>query len=440
MRQLLQIELNEFDPEFLRRSAEELGLTTLLEVLGWQHSHTDTDDETEHQGLDPWVQWVNVHTGQPSAAHGVKRLGDTRGQTREQSWHRVADAGGTFAVWGAMNAPLHGTESCAAFMPDPWCYGERAHPESLNDLLALPRYMSRNYLDASWRGKLGGFARFLRYYAHPGRWGRLLAFSRFAVPSLFRYGAGVHTLTTLLDYLSALEFAAVRERERPTYSVIFLNHIAHLQHQFWQGRSHIHPQMRLGLETCERALARILATRGDGEAVLVLNGLRQGNVEGEGQCVYRQLNPQRFFVWCLSGAQFTLHQNMTNDATLVFATRGELLEAKARLESLRMDGAPLLYVEDLGGSRLFAQLDVHHRVDDDAAIAGGGLHAPFADHFALICERTGAHLQEGDVFADGIEVPARLGNHEVADLAVAYVTEARTASETFRAAAPLAAA
>ena len=46
-----------------------------------------------------------------------------------------------------MNAPLGSVKECCFFMPDPWSFDEVAFPKYLNDLLALPRYAARNYLD-----------------------------------------------------------------------------------------------------------------------------------------------------------------------------------------------------------------------------------------------------------------------------------------------------
>ena len=72
---MLIIELNEFDPVFLREEAKKLNLQNILYFLNLNHSETFTNEKKEHQGLDPWVQWVSIHTGKPLSQHKVKRLG-----------------------------------------------------------------------------------------------------------------------------------------------------------------------------------------------------------------------------------------------------------------------------------------------------------------------------------------------------------------------------
>ena len=40
------------------------------------HNHQcPYDFKKEHHGLDPWVQWVSIHTGKPSSEHKILELG-----------------------------------------------------------------------------------------------------------------------------------------------------------------------------------------------------------------------------------------------------------------------------------------------------------------------------------------------------------------------------
>ena len=417
---LLQVELNEFDPAFVRKHAERLDLHNLITVLQFQHSETTTDDDTEHQGLDPWVQWVNIHTGNPSATHGVKRLGETRRQVASevQIWEALASQGNRWVAWGVMNAPGGNREGCEAFMPDPWSFEEDAFPPRLNDLLALPRYMARNYTESRKSEIARNFMRFVRSYASPAHWPVILKFSRSAAGSFAKYGVSLHTLTTLLDYLGALEFVRVRNREQPEFSVIFLNHIAHLQHQFWLPGEDLHPEMELGLRVADMIMGMLLESRREGEAMVVLNGLRQKNVSGQGVHVYRQINPERAMATLIgdpkAAGSYTVEQLMTNDAHLRFtssddADRAERLLSHSALE----DKEPIFYVERLSPTDVFCQVATERGVAKDALWSNAFAQGKFFDVFETVCERTGAHLQEGDVFADGIPMPDQMKNHEI---------------------------
>jgi hypothetical protein len=102
---LLLIELNEFNPQYLERMAKQLNLLNVAKIFSMFKAETNTADLVEHQGLDPWVQWVGVHCGKPTTEHGIRRLGATRTQTSHQIWHLLAQHGYTWGVWGGHECP-----------------------------------------------------------------------------------------------------------------------------------------------------------------------------------------------------------------------------------------------------------------------------------------------------------------------------------------------
>jgi hypothetical protein len=412
------IELNEIDPEFLRSASARLGLRNLPRLLALPHARTTTDDAQEHHGLDPWVQWVGVHSGVPSSVHRVIRLGVTSSQG-PQLWHALARAGYTWGVWGAMNAPLGDTRGCAFFMPDPWSYDEDAYPKALNDVLALPRYVSKNYLDVDRGAAVRRALQLVRYMLRPANLGTSARFAAAAVRSVLKTGPNVHTFTTLLDYLSTLIFVQLRRRDRPDFSLIFLNHIAHLQHQFWLAGDRIHPEMELGLRLCDAMIGKLMDDRAPGEALLLMNAFKQGNVAEAGMYGYRQHNPVEAMA-SLGIAGARVEQCMTNDAHLLFDRADEADRAERILTECRLsDGTKPFDVERLGPTSVFYQIDFHHGIPAGARIRSGERDIAFEAMF-MVAVRTGAHVAEGDVFSDGIDVPPNLHNHEIFDVVLRH--------------------
>lgn len=414
-RPLLVVELNEFDPEHLLSGSRRLGLRAAERWLSLPRSRTTTEDEREHHGLDPWVQWVGIHGGMPASSHGIRRLGVTRAQNWPQVWHVLAGAGLTWGAWGPMNAPRGDATGCAFFMPDPWSFDETAHPPEFDDALALPRYAARNYLDLDRQEVLAGGLRMLRFLARAENLGVSTRFAADLARGVAAAGPSIHAFTTLLDLLSARLFVALRQRTRPDFSLIFLNHIAHLQHQFWERGGRIHPEMELGLRVADRILDILWKARRPGEALLLLNGMRQGNVAGEGYVCYRQVNPQ-LLVRSLGVGAARVEQCMTSDGQLVLDDAAAADEAERILAGARLDdGRPLFFVERLAPDRVFYQIEIDRPVAPGTSILSGATTLKFDEHVARVCDRTGAHLQEGDLFADGVAVPPSLLNHEVFD-------------------------
>jgi hypothetical protein len=410
---LLLVELNEFNPDYLRHMAEVMDLTSVRQLLGFQHARTTTNDLVEHQGLDPWVQWVGVHSGKPSEQHRIKRLGVTRTQTFPQIWNAIADRGYSWGVWGVMNAPRGSASGGQFFMPDPWSFDERAYPEELNDLLALPRHAATNYLDVNYRSAFVGLLRLARFLAPPSHWPLLARFMTKTVRGVMVSGINVHTFATLLDYLSVLYFVRLRKAGQPDLSVIFLNVIAHLQHQFWSDGDRPHPEMKLGLEVLDAILGLLFASRSTDESILVMNGLTQENVAEKDFYVYRQTNPQAA-IEMLGIERGRVEQCMTHDAHVLFdnSEDADLAERQLR-RCVLSDGHDAFYVEREGPIRVFYQLAFKHRVAADTSLVCDNYSQPFSEVFQLVCKRTGAHIPHGDVFFDRISLPDELPNHEV---------------------------
>jgi hypothetical protein len=241
----------------------------------------------------------------------------------------------------------------------------------------------------------------------------LCRFTLLATKSLLATGVNIHTFTTLLDYLSVLYFIRLRRKYRPNLSIIFLNHIAHLQHQFWTQGDDPNPELKLGLELCNAMLSLLLVDREPQESLVLMNGLKQKNVAGQGFYVYRQRNPQQA-IEALGVRGGRVEQNMTHDATIIFEDAAECRKAARLLQECRLsDGHKTFFVEQQESDRVFYQLAFEHNVAFDTTITCGSYSQPFYDVFQLICERTGAHVPEGDMFCDGIDLPTELKNHEI---------------------------
>ena len=422
----MMIELNEFNADYLLEMSKHLKLSNLQRVFSYHHSTTTTADLVEHQGLDPWVQWVGIHCGAPTSVHGIRRLGNTRVQTLPQIWHVIAAHGYTWGTWGLMNAPFGNPRGCCFFMPDPWSFDEVAWPTNLNHLLALPRYVAKNYLELDLKRAFTAALRTALFFAPPGYWPVLRQFGKQCLHAAVGTGINLHTLTTLLDYLGVLCFAHMRSKQRPNLSIIFLNHFAHLQHQFWHVGGALHPEMKLGLVLSDAMLGLLLANKGNNEAVLLMNGLKQRNVAGQGNFVYRQRNPQGA-IEAMGIRRGRVEQCMTHDANILFNDSKDADKAYDILDQCRLsDGHKVFYVERQAPLRVFYQLLVEHRVAPGITIAAGNCSQPFDAIFQLVCERTGAHVPEGDIYANGIDLPATIQNHKVFGFVSDYFTNSCT--------------
>lgn len=420
MRRLTLIALNEFNDAFMREAAGRLRLDNLLRVAGFARARTMSEDRIEHQGLDPWAQWVSVHTGRPLADHGVRRLGDVEDLACPQLWESLSARGISSGIWGAMNARRGSAELCRFFFPDPWTFCESAYPATLNPLLRLPRYMAKNYMEPSWSSLLSEGLRTAGYFLAPARWPTTAALAGATAKQAFGHGLDTHIFTLLFEYAGTLEFIRLRRRVRPQFSFIFINSLAHAQHHFWQPGSDLHPTMRETLRLVDRMLGLVLDDLDDSEALIVASGLTQDNVAGQGRYVYRQSDPARF-VRALGLAPLRVEQCMTNDGHLLFAEASQAAAAATTLREVRLEGEPLLDVDlKQGAASVFYQIPLERKVAPDAMVTANGSRLRFGDLIEPICERSGAHSPHGTAYAHGLDLPEELPNHHLHDAVLDY--------------------
>lgn len=415
-RRLMLIELNEFSVDLFQQGVRELSLPHVERLLSMSHATTRTDDQIEHRGLDPWVQWVSVHTGLPSSVHKVIHLGDAPAKLGcQQLWETLSACGVSSGVWGAMNATRGNASQCQFFLPDPWTFMEKAYPPRLNDLLALPRYYSKNYLDVSIAQFVRNTMRLVRYVFGSSAIAKLLAHSPFLLAGMARTGLTNAFLFSAFDLFSAALFIAKRRKHSPQLSLIFLNSIAHLQHHRWEKGATLSRDLAFGLRTIDRVLGMLFADLAPGEALVVMNALTQKNIVGEKPRIcYRQINPQAFLHG--TGLAFqTVEQLMTNDAHVFFSSRVERDAAATALSAVKLDDQPFFHVEPSPEDecKLFFQIDFWEEVESGRKLQVNGRTIEFDSNFEAIVARTGAHVNHGNVFYAGVKFPSSLYNHEV---------------------------
>ena len=413
---MLIIELNEFDPNYLKKVSKELNLENIQKIFKLKHSNTFTDEKDEHQGLDPWVQWVSIHSGKPYKEHQICRLSETQKQDFKQIWNMVGENKNySCGIWGVMNAPCGESKGIKFFVPDPWSFDEISFPNYLNDFLSLPRYMAKNYLSTSLPKFIKESFKMIYFIFQNSGNGKTRKFINMLFKSLFISGINVHTFSTLLDFLSTLYFVELKNKFNTNFNIIFLNHIAHIQHQFWDSSpTKISKHMKFALLVCNEIIGMLFESIGNEEQLMIINGIRQKCVKGDGFFIYRQKDPSSFFKNFGIKATET-EQNMTNDGILIF---DNLLNRDAAINilknlSLKSNKKNILDVEILDDRKIFYQLNIKSKIKNDEMILFNEKSFKFYDLIECICERTGAHIQQGDVFYEGFKLPEQIYNHEI---------------------------
>jgi hypothetical protein len=411
---LILLEINEFNPDYMGKLATQYGLVNLTRLLGLPKTMTEAYDEFEHNGLDPWVQWVSIHTGVLSDEHKVIRLGEVDNLAHKQIWEVLSEQGLSSGIWGAMNATRRGAENCKFFLPDPWVYMEAAHPSELNSLLKLPRHFAKNYLDLNYKESIVGLFQLVFFIARSGVVIELLSLLPHITKGFFSLGLSSSFLFSTFDLLNVVLFNKYKRTYKTDFSLVFLNSIAHFQHNYWYAHGD-NPHAEYVMKTMDIAVGKIFNATEANEDVLIANGLTQVNIDKVKEDVlYRQINPQVFFT-DMNIRFSSVEQNMTNDGFLLFDCQDDLTSAIKTLTSSALNGENMFQIESVEGEsfRAFYQLLFWGKADATTVFTLNDREYTFYDYFEKVVTRTGEHIKTGYLYGCEKLIGKKIINTEI---------------------------
>ena len=425
-RKLLIIELNEFNFDYLKTISEKYNLINFKKLLKANKSITYSKDQLEHQGLDPWVQWVSVHTGLPSKIHQVKRLGSVPNLKFPQIWETFSKKGITTGIWGAMNASRNNAKNCLFFVPDPWTFSEKAFPKKLNKFLDFPRYYSKNYLAPTFLTLFIKSINLISFIFESFNIKDLSIIFRKSLSYIFHNGLNNSTLFGLYDLISVNLFILLKKQYKPSLSIIFLNSLAHNQHHHWHKNKESNKIISC-MKLLDFSLGRLLETCQSSDGIILFNALGQKNVDGEKYCIYRQIDTKKLLKR-LKINYIKFEEGMTNDVHIFFENSEFRNDAYKILSKCKIKEKNLFYVEleKSQSDRLFFQINYYETLEKNSYFEINFKKIPFFNYFSLIRERTGSHVREGNILSKNISIPKEIYNHDLNKYILEFFFEKKT--------------
>ena len=417
------LELNEFNLQLLESGARELDLKNLQKLLAFSRIQTVTKDAYESDFLEPWVQWVSIHTGVDSSKHKIKHLGDLSHLRVTQLWEELSERGITSGVWGAMNASRGRAELAKFFLPDPWTASENAYSEELQALLDPIRYLSTNYLNRSNKIFLKKLKGIFRLFRANGLVWAFLKELLYLSKNLLQYGCKSFVFISIFDYLSTLLFVQYKKRYDPDFSILFLNSLAHLQHHHWKQLNPMQsPPLVYGLRYIDKILGVLFDAIEEGEVFFVANALSQKNTSEEKPWILYRQKDQKQFLDQLNIAHTRVESLMTHDAHIYFASEKMMQLAKKALSNLSVFGQKLFLVEESAEDRnkLFYRIAFTDEIPAETMFLHAGVEYRFFDLFQVIVKRTGKHIPTGIVLVNQKSSVEQMPNHELFHTIVGY--------------------
>jgi hypothetical protein len=343
-----------------------------------------SDAEEEEPYLEPWIQWVTVHTGVPYSEHGVFRLSEGHKLQHKNVWDSVSEAGGPIWVCGSMNANREkGTKGY--LLPDPWSADLLPQPEAL---LPYFRFVQRNvqeYTNDRVPLSKSDYLSFMRFMIAHGLSANSVASILRQLLSEKKTGTGRWRRAFILEKLQFDLFSAVYRRIKPAFSTFFLNSTAHMQHLYWRymepGLFTVALDQKKGLEyelsilegytAMDQLLGRMLELVGKQATVMLSTALSQQPClryeEAGGKRSYR---PKRFAqLLSFAGITTPCHAEpvMAEQFWLSLDSVAGATDAEMKLASLRVEQERAFFAKR-DGCKVFASCCIRRALPDDATL------------------------------------------------------------------------
>ena len=419
-RSVILIEFNELSPLLMTRFMSERRLPNFSRFHGEAEVFL-TEAEEHPPYLEPWIQWITVHSGLTFQEHKVFNLGDGSRLSDGCVWDVASEAGHRVWVCGSMNIrydlPINGY-----VLPDPWAQNVRPYPEG--ELSPYVRFVQQNvqeHTNDRRRLSVSDYVGFLRFMVDHGLSPETsAAIVRQLWAECWRDDGWKRAL--ILDRLQFDLFRHVYARIRPHLSTFFLNSTAHLQHMYWRNMEPelftVRPSLEdqaahdqsicRGYEHMDRLLGEFVALAGDEATLVFCTALSQQPCltyeDQGGRSFYR---PREFeSLLTFLGARATVAPVMSHQFHLGFADESEAEAAEQLLRRFRVDGEPAMYVTRQGAA-VFAGCSVKTQIPQEArlCIEGTARAIPFYEIFYKVeGTKSGMHHRDGMLW---IRTPAR---------------------------------
>lgn len=230
---VMMLELNELCPTLVDKFINE-GHLPHFQKLRSQANCFITDAQCEKEHLEPWIQWVTVHTGLRYEDHQVYRLGQSQNIKHDSIWDAVSRQDRTSWICGSMNVPVNHADKKTWVLPDPWTLDTSPSPISFLPFYKFVCSNVQEHTNAGFSLSIRDYLRFLLFMIRHGLSFKTLKNICIQLVKQLMKAPDRWKKATLLDALQWDVFRYVYKKRKPDFASFFSNSTAHFQHKFWR--------------------------------------------------------------------------------------------------------------------------------------------------------------------------------------------------------------
>jgi len=354
------IGLNEINFDFMEFYFAQ-GKLPNFKALFANNRRIETVSESEYHLLEPWIQWVTIHTGKSYEEHQIFRLGDIADHPQlSQIFEELEAEGKSVGAISPFNAS-NKLKNASFFIPDPWTKTKVTGNSFIKNLYqAIHQAVNDNAQEKISITSLITLVKALLLYTPVSSWPSYL--------SLFLNRKKPGTKAMILDSLLADVFIKLWEKHQPDFANLFLNSGAHIQHHYmfnsaayqgplsnpdWYCPQGYDPFIKV-MSIYDKIIGRLLAHKD--VKLLVATGLHQH--PHEELTYYYRINEHERFLKAIGISDFSeVQPRMSRDFLILFEHKEQAASAAAKLQvlSCKQDNETIFDVDNRGTS-LFIEL------------------------------------------------------------------------------------
>ena len=359
----------------------------------------ETVSENDPKLLEPWVQWVTIHTGKSFEEHKVFRLGDiVNNPELSQLFEELESEEFSVGAVSPFNTENR-LSNPSFFIPDPWT---KTTPSGNWMVKALYQAVHQSVNDNAKSGlnfkSMFSLVMGLLWYVPISRW-----------PNYLKTGFNANkpgAKAIMLDSLLADVHLALWKKYKPNFSNLFLNSGAHIQHHYlfnskayngsiknpeWYCPDGFDPLIQI-LSEYDYQIGKILKTKD--VKLVIATGLHQQ--PHEHLTFYWRLKEHKKFAEMIGIENFSdILPRMSRDFLLTFNNEVDAINAEKLLNSFyaSIDDQRIFEVDNRGTS-LFVELIYPNDITADASIYSNVSNFKlerFKSYLAFVAIKNGEH-------------------------------------------------
>jgi hypothetical protein len=429
---LILLELNELSPDLMSRFIDEGELPNFHRLRAQSTLYT-TDAGEDPPNLEPWIQWITVHTGVPFAEHQVFHLGDAEEKLRFPGIGQLlSEAGATVGICGSMNANY--TQLRGYVVPDPWSKRARPHPEWLSGYYD---YVATRVQESSRDGSdpTGSAVRFAATLMRAGLSANTVWETVWQVVSEYMDKGLAWRKAGLLDLYQYDLFRGLNARYQVQFATFFSNCVAHYQHYYWRNMSpelfanaplpsdhgSLRDAIKTGFRVSDGIVGRVLKDYPD-SIVILCTALSQAPWTDTQKVTYRPHDMKALLRFAgIDSDRVRISPVMAEQFHVKCQDEGHARDVCERLRDVKIDGTSAIFARAEGesvfvGCSIYTLQEQGKIATSRASPAGVTFEALF---YMIHTTRSGQHVRPGMLWI-------RSGRHAVVSENVSIAAVAPT--------------